>query len=628
MRVEHDAAAPRRSFAALLGVCLAIPGIACAAVRPEPAPPSNLDQFQQRARALMEEGSIPGAGMVMIRDGKPIWIGGLDLADKASGRKVDADTAFRIGSITKSFLAIAILRQVERGTMHLNDKIIDIAPEIAIDNPWQSTNPVRLVNVLEHTAGFDDMHFRRMRPDPAARNTLEQMRQFAPEFQVRWRPGERMSYSNPGYGLAAYLLEKATGRRAQDVIDQEVLRPMGMLHTVWEPTTAGARLATGYSPDGAHVQTWETLSMPAVGGLISTPNDMAKYVQFYLSNGASAPGILSQRSLARMETVETALSARNGMAAGYGIGNVENERSGWRVRGHAGGIPGFSSSFGYNRASQFGYAVMLNTVPDKNANKLQDLMVQFLARGLPAPTKVHAVAPDPQWTGWYRVENPRNQLLAGFEGLVNVGHIHIVDGHYQLSHPLGLGTSTFDLLPGRLTREEEAVGANGVFATDADGRHVWIDNTTVFVERGWWRTAAPLYLATAALLALIASLVFAPVWLYRLARGRLRGAPHAGLRWWPVAAAASLVAAVWCALSLDIATLIAAQPTAAMMGVTVFSALFAVFGVIGLVQVMRRWGGGMHGFVRGYVLLASVAAIGLSAWLYESGLLGVRLWAW
>lgn len=628
MHVRRSVASPPRFFAAMMGVSLAMSGIACATAQPDPPAPSTLGEFRQRANALMEEGNIPGAGMVMIRDGKPIWIGGLGVADKASGRRVDADTAFRIGSITKSFLAIAILRQVERGTMHLDDKLSDIAPEIAIDNPWERTDPVRLVHVLEHTAGFDDMHFRRMRPDPGARNTLEQMRLFAPEFQVRWRPGERMSYSNPGYGLAAYLLEKASGRRAQDVIDQEVLRPMGMLHTVWEPNAAGDRIATGYAPGGAHAQAWETLSMPAVGGLVSTPNDMAKYVQFYLSNGASAPGVLTQRSLARMETVETALSARNGMAAGYGIGNVENERSGWRVRGHAGGLPGFSSGFGYNRASQFGYAVMLNTQPDKNANKLQDLMVGFLARALAAPGRARAVAPDPQWIGWYRVENPRNQLLAGFEGLVNVGHIHVVDGQYQLGHPLALGTGRFELLPGNLTRDEDAVGANGVFAKDADGRRVWINNTSVFVERGWWRTAAPLYLATAALFALFASLLFAPVWLYRLARGRLRNAPHAGLRWWPVAATLSLVAALWCALSLDIATLMAAERTAAMTGVTVFSVLFAVFGVVGFVQVLRRWRGGLHGFVRGYVLLASVAAIGLSVWLHESELLGVRLWAW
>jgi CubicO group peptidase (beta-lactamase class C family) len=616
-------------FAALcLGLGLLGGAEAAEKTKSAPAAPANLGEFRQRAQSLMTDAHIPGAGMVLVRDGKPVWVGGLGLADKASGRKVDADTAFRIGSISKSFLAIAILRQVERGTMHLDDKLSDIAPEIAIDNPWEATDPVRLVHVLEHTAGFDDMHFRHMRPDPAAHGTLQQMRLFAPEFHVRWRPGERMSYSNPGYGLAAYLLEKATGRRAQDVIDDEVLRPLGMTHTVWERGKAGPRLASGYSPDGTRTQAWEELSMPAVGGLISTPNDMAKYLAFYMSSGASAPGILTQHSLLRMETTGTALSARSGLAAGYGIGNVENERDGWRLRGHSGGIPGFASNFGYNRKANFGYVVMLNNMPGKVAGQLQDLMVQFVARGLPPPTKVRAIAPSEQWAGWYRVENPRNELLAGFEGLVNVGHVHVEGGHYRLGHPLGLGTGTFELLPGNLTRDEEAVGANGVFGMDAEGRRVWVDNTNVFVERGWWATAAPLYLASAALLLLMVSVVFAPVWLYRLARGRLRGAPHAGVRWWPVAAMSSLAAAVACALTLDIGTLIAAQPTAAMIGVAVFGWLFAAFGVVGLWQVLRHWRGGMHGFVRGYVLAASVAAIGLAAWLYSAGLLGVRLWAW
>jgi CubicO group peptidase (beta-lactamase class C family) len=339
MNPRSRASFPRRMFAALcLGLGLVGGAEAAEKTASAPPAPANLGEFRQRAQSLMTDAHIPGAGMVLVRDGKPIWVGGLGLADKASGRKVDADTAFRIGSISKSFLAIAILRQVERGTMHLDDKLSDIAPEIAIDNPWEATDPVRVVHVLEHTAGFDDMHFRHMRPDPAAHGTLQQMRLFAPEFHVRWRPGERMSYSNPGYGLAAYLLEKTTGRRAQDVIDDEVLRPLGMTHTVWERGKAGPRLASGYSPDGTRTQAWEELSMPAVGGLISTPSDMAKYLAFYMSSGASAPGILTQRSLLRMETSGTALSARSGLAAGYGIGNVENERDGWRVRGHSGGI--------------------------------------------------------------------------------------------------------------------------------------------------------------------------------------------------------------------------------------------------------------------------------------------------
>jgi hypothetical protein len=259
---------------------------------------------------------------------------------------------------------------------------------------------------------------------------------------------------------------------------------------------------------------------------------------------------------------------------------------------------------------------------------MQELMVQFLARGLAAPTRARTVAPDPRWVGWYRVENPRNQILGGIENLVNVGHIQIDDGQYRLSHPLGLGDLKFELLPAGLTREEGVIGANGVFGIDADGRRAWINNSSVLTERGWWRTAFPLYLAAAALLALATSLLFAPVWLYRLARGRLRGAPHAGMRWWPVAATLSLLAALACTLTLDIGTLMAGKPTAAMMGVAVFSGLFATFAAVGLWQVLRHWRAGVHGFVRAQVLLASLSAFGLALWLYHVDLLGVRLWAW
>ena len=585
--------------------------------------------MQARIQALMTDAGIPGAGIVLIRDGQPIWVAGIGKADKATGRKVDADTRFRIGSITKSFLAIALLQEVERGNLSLDAKLSELAPEIPIDNPWHATDPVRVKHVLEHTAGFDDMHFRHVLPDPKARSTLEQMRQFAPEFRVRWRPGERMSYSNPGYGLAGYLLEKVSHRPMRDVIDSEVLAPLGMTNTVWQQSSAAPNLAVGHDRDSGKPVPWDEISMPGAGALISSATDMAKYVQFYLSHGASAPGVLSAANMKRMETVSTTLSARSGLTNGYGLANYGFERDGWNFRGHSGAIPGYLSSFGYRRDGGLGYVVLFNTLPGKNVGKIENQIVALITRGLEKPKPSAVLAPDPKWVGWYGQVNPRNQLTGGLEGLLNVGYLHIVDGkRYRLSHPLGLATQDVELLPGGLTRYPDKVQANGVFGMDASGRRVWISDDAFFIEQGLWATAAPLYVFTMAVLLMFAGVLFAPVWGYRLLRGKLREAPQRGLRWWPVAAILCLCAVVFAAVNLTDSMLMAPKPNLITLTMAIGTWLFAACGLIGLVQTLRHWSPRIHGFVRWYTLLASLSVVGLAVWMWNANLLGFRLWAW
>src|SRR5207249_7289401 len=128
-----------------------------------------------------------------------IWAGGVGLADVAARHPVTAETHFRVGSISKSFVALALLQLVERGAISLDARVKDVAPELIIENRWESTRPVTVANLLEHTAGFDDMHFTEMynrtdRPDIPLREVLA----LNPRSRrVRWPPGNRLSHLHP-----------------------------------------------------------------------------------------------------------------------------------------------------------------------------------------------------------------------------------------------------------------------------------------------------------------------------------------------------------------------------------------------------------------------------------------------
>src|SRR5262249_53663897 len=119
--------------------------------------PRSLDELRARIAEVLARERVPGVGLALVdRDGR-IWSGGVGVADVASGRPVDADTVFRIASITKSFVGIGVMRLVEQGRLSLDRPLRETIGDAGIVNPWDAVAPVTLAQVLEHTAGLDDM---------------------------------------------------------------------------------------------------------------------------------------------------------------------------------------------------------------------------------------------------------------------------------------------------------------------------------------------------------------------------------------------------------------------------------------------------------------------------------------
>ncbi len=590
-------------------------------------PPATFEALQARLDAASGDAALPGLGAVVVSPDGEVVLLGAGMADLQSKRRVDADTHFRIGSISKTFLAMAILQQVERGRLRLDDEVAKLLPDIRIDNPWQETDPVRVVHLLEHSAGFDDMHFRNM-ARIAGQDTAAEMARFTDEFRVRWRPGERMSYSNPGYGLLGYLLEKISGREQREAITESVLLPLGMTATVWEPEGIRTSLAQGYDPDSGIATPWDDTTMPAVGALVSTPRDMAKALAYFLSAGSSVPGLLNASSLERMQRTETTLVARAGLQAGYGAGTEFSQRGGWALRGHSGGIPGYWANLVYNEEAGFGYVLLANVISSPKLPAAQRDLLAYATRDLPAPSAAEAVAADPQWNGWYHVANPRNELMGGMDRLMNAGYFAADGDRYRFTHGVVPDSAEQIALAGNRLRDPEVNHANGVLTRDADGRRVMITDDNVFLQGSWWSVALPQYALTAALALLFSTLLFLPIWSVRALRGGLKYSPFWRDRLWPLAASLVMIGTVWLAFGLSIAEVTSGSVSLRMMAITLGGWLFAVLAVIGAVQTLRHWRTAGNRWARMHSLLVSLAGCGLALWLWRIDLLGVRLWAW
>jgi len=179
----------------------------------------TLSALKDSLKKIMDKEHMPGLMIAIVNRDSVIWQGGIGEASIESKTPVDENSLFRIGSTTKTFTALCILKLVEQGKFNLNSKIKDIAPEIPFENKWEADEPVRVINLLEHTAGFDDMHFAAMMNTTGKKiSALEEALAHTNAMKSRWKPGTRWSYSNPGYVILGFLIEKYSENDALDLI--------------------------------------------------------------------------------------------------------------------------------------------------------------------------------------------------------------------------------------------------------------------------------------------------------------------------------------------------------------------------------------------------------------------------
>jgi CubicO group peptidase (beta-lactamase class C family) len=287
--------------------------------------------LQFRLATAQRDGRVPSVVAAVARRDQPVWFGAAGLVD---GAVPSESVQYRIGSITKTMVAVLVLRLVEQGEIDLSDRIGDHLP----DAPAGDSTVYQL---LTHTSGVASET-----PPPWWERTAgalrPELRDVLPDDPRRHPPGQVHHYSNPGFGLLGALVAAKAGRPWFDVLCEEVLAPLGMTRTTYLPV---APHAEGYA-----VHPWADVVLPepahdhgllaAAGQLWSTPGDLCRFGVF-LSGADGAGGDVLGADL--RETMRTPAVAPNdaGWAGSYGLG-VQHLRFGDRVYlGHTGSMPGF-----------------------------------------------------------------------------------------------------------------------------------------------------------------------------------------------------------------------------------------------------------------------------------------------
>ena len=602
--------------------------------------PKTLEELQKAMKDVVEKNHVTGAGVALISNGQLLWCGGFGKADLAVSRDATCDTEFRVGSISKTFVALALLKLEEEGRINLYARLQDIAPEIPSKNHWGSSNPVRVVNLLEHTAGFDDMEPSEVynRHDHADYPLLEVFKRFQEPQNVRWPPGTRFSYSNPGYGIAGYLIEKVTGRPFDAYIQQNILPLLEITVGDFRLTDANrAELAQGYEGNPPRAVPYKNIYLRPAGDMKASPGELAKLVQFFLRRGqAGDVQLLKPESIARMEYPETISSAKNGLRLGYGLANYTESEGGVITHGHDGGIDGYISSYRYMPEQNWGYVVLLNsTVSGKALGDMNHLAIEFLSKDFPKPQQpaISLTAKElKKFSGYYAPRAPRSQLLAFLGELTGGTWIRVADGKLECSQLFGKGHEPLLPVGKNLFRGEKEPEATAVFFPDTAGRMIYVrsgENGEPYGEKVfpiWLFTRLVLLAASAVVMA--SSLPYALFWGLLLLLGRfitkLKRAKHVRVRAVPLFAVLSLLVVLYAfgKATNDIGVF-NFWSFLIFVGTIAF-ALLSLAGLALAVSVPRKE---IHNWVRIHSLLVSMACCIVTLFFSAWHLIGLRLWA-
>jgi len=330
--------------------------------RPAPIKSTNLeDVVDQCVSDAMAAIDTPGASVAVVVDGELVYEQGYGVKRRGGSDPVNAETQFRIGSVTKMFTAAAVMQQVEAGTVFLDDRITRYIPEVDFLGHW-SDEVMTVEHLLTHATGIPDLNFL---PDgPTGPDALSNWALELNDVGLHAPPGTFWNYSNPNFNLAGLVVERATGSEYRSSMTDHVFAPAGLSLTTFDPAEVVARgdFSYGHSPNGSGGETIKTPdgydngAYSPAGYAFSTAGDLVRWA-LLLSDGGG--DVLSAESAAAMQAPHRSMDTAPGFSYGYGI-FVEPFYD-LTIRQHGGNIWGWGTFLLWHPERRFAVAVLANT---------------------------------------------------------------------------------------------------------------------------------------------------------------------------------------------------------------------------------------------------------------------------
>ncbi|MFE2877478.1 serine hydrolase domain-containing protein [Streptomyces roseus] len=314
--------------------------------------PAVARQLDDAVRKVMDEAKVPGVMVSLSAPGKGSYVRAFGIADKATGAPIRTDMNMRIGSVTKTFTVTALLQLVDQGKVRLDDPIGKYVAGVP------NGDRITLRQLAGMRSGLfnyseDEGFFKALTTDPRRPFTPQELLAYSFKHPVLFQPGAKFYYCNTNLILLGLVVEKQSGQRLDDYVNEKVVRPAGLHHTLFpvgaefpKPHSQGYtdQTASGKTEDAAD---WNPSWGWAAGAMISDLEDLKAWTKVMATGTLLKPATQAER----LKVVE----ALPGTGYGLGIFNVQ----GWI--GHNGSLPGYQALAVYLPEAKATLAVMLNT---------------------------------------------------------------------------------------------------------------------------------------------------------------------------------------------------------------------------------------------------------------------------
>ena len=351
-------------------LCL-LPALLISLARGQQKPPAELqpviEQLDKSASDLVKDSNAASFTIGLVQKGGLVWTKSYGYADIAAKKPANADTVYRVGSITKQFTALMLLQLVHEGKVHLSDPVEKYFPEIhLVQNNYKNAPPITFWQLATHTSGLATD------PEPiqtyikgALADWEKTLIAALPHTRFEYEPGTHFNYSNVGYAVLGAALARAAHQSYIDFVKQKILLPLGMTHSDFAATPEiRQRLATGYDVLIASHWDEETpiremegrgYKVPN-GGLFTTIGDLARFVAFEMHGGPES--VLPRKDLEENEL--RVINTDRSMTRGRGLGATLVLLSGHVFIGHSGGVSGYSATAFFQPDAETGIIVLRN----------------------------------------------------------------------------------------------------------------------------------------------------------------------------------------------------------------------------------------------------------------------------
>jgi CubicO group peptidase (beta-lactamase class C family) len=360
----------------------------------------------------LAELKIPGGALGMVAGGKLVWFHATGVRNVSSGQPVDQDTVFRIASMSKAFVADAVLRLRDEGKLSLDDPAEKYLPELRrLVYPTADSPRITVRHLLSHSSGLPEDNATADLRMPMSDADFDKLLSHGLSFSST--PGTQYEYSNLGFALAGRLVTRVSGMRLQEYVTRNLLIPLGMTSTRWDADAVPEEhKAHGYGRKGSAMPSSGLAryeddvpheepvladgSWAPIGGLWTTPRDYAKWIAFQLSawppRDDADQGPLRRASLREAQSLQRSLpvvAARDEhdeldvAARGYGLGWGVRSTCGFEnIVTHSGGLPGYGSYVLLLPAQGVGFFSMTNLTYTSGAVAVNELIKNLREKSL------------------------------------------------------------------------------------------------------------------------------------------------------------------------------------------------------------------------------------------------------